>query len=122
MAKIQAVERDSLRARPVPGTENAMSGKRMSVKMSIGCEQVLRQAVATPAEADDFYVKERGLVLSTEAGGTGDSPPTITYSAGEVWQAELAREPVMLTERAFNSLWRAREPRVMSRRSKDMLW
>ena len=80
--------------------------------MEIGCEQVLRQT-----EENEFVYIGRGLVLSvpsTAEGvavtGTGNprdhSARGVTYSMGEVWQAEQRRETVMIGKDSFNRFWR----------------
>ena len=79
--------------------------------MEVGCKQVLRHTT------DNGYIyTERGLVLcipsngarAAAAAGTRPEGPVrvVTYSAGEVWEAEQRREPVMIGTDAFNTLWR----------------
>ena len=80
--------------------------------VEIGCEQVLRQT-----KGNDFVYIGRGVVLSVPStaegaavAGTGNpryrSPRVVTYSMGEVWQAEQRREAVMIGKNSFNRFWR----------------
>lgn len=69
----------------------------MSMKMTEGCEQVLRLMTD-----DDNIYNERGLVITTAC---RHSTPKVTYSAAEVWQAEIRKEAVMMGKDAFGMLW-----------------
>ena len=92
--------------------------------MEIGCEQVLRQTTK-----NDFVYIGRGVVLSDPpkaAAGSraclGDSY-RVTYSIGEVWQAEQRRETVMIGRDSFNRFWHAliRDKRILKPQERQQL-
>lgn len=76
---------------------------KMVEYMKTGCEQVLRQVNPEPS-----FWEGRGLVFVEE-----NDPPTVTYSPAGVWQAENARDAVMLEKETFNMLWWARNARFL---------
>ena len=79
--------------------------------MEVGWNQVLRQTTD-----NDYIYTERGLVLcvpsnvmraTMAAGARPEEPRVVTYSMGEVWEAEQRRETVMIGKDSFNTLWQA---------------
>lgn len=85
-------------AKEQDGDQQARS---MVEDMKTGCAQVL-----SLVDSDPYFSQRRGLVFITD-----ENVPTVTYSPAEVWQAEDAREAVMLGKDTFNLLRQAREER-----------